>query len=79
MSINNDGAGSSPEEEKDRDDFPGWKQEHSVDYGDYLDAVMDPDDPLHEVARKAALGDPALSDWAKERSPRHASREGGRG
>jgi hypothetical protein len=35
-------------------DVPGWKKEHGIDHADYLDALLDPDDPLHDVAREAA-------------------------
>jgi hypothetical protein len=31
-------------------DHPGWRREHTVDHADYLDALLDPDDPLHAVA-----------------------------
>jgi hypothetical protein len=32
---------------------PGWEREHAIDYSDYLDALLDPDDPLHAVAVEA--------------------------
>lgn len=51
---------------------PGWEREHGVDYGDYLDALNDPDDPLHEVAVGArpefVCGVPALE--AEEQADR---------
>ena len=33
---------------------PGWEKEHGVDHADFLDALLDDDDPLHEVASRAA-------------------------
>ena len=29
---------------------PGWEREHAGDYGEYLDSLHDPDDPMHDVA-----------------------------
>jgi hypothetical protein len=29
---------------------PGWEREHGADHADYLDALHDPDDPLHQAA-----------------------------
>ena len=29
---------------------PGWEREHGGDYGEYLDSLLDPDDPMHDVA-----------------------------
>lgn len=28
----------------------GWEKEHGTDYGDFLDSLLDPDDPLHGIA-----------------------------
>jgi hypothetical protein len=28
---------------------PGWEKEEAVDYADYLDALLDSEDPPHEI------------------------------
>ncbi len=33
---------------------PGWEKEHAVDYSGYLDALLDEEHPLHEVAVKSS-------------------------
>ncbi len=38
---------------------PGWEKEHAVDHADYLDSLMDPEDPFHEKAVEAAQQDRA--------------------
>ena len=45
---------------------PGWEKEHGVDYSDYLDSLVDPDDPLHEVAVAADLQDRATRKRMKQ-------------
>ena len=37
-----------------RPDFPGWEKEHGIDHADFLDALHNPDDPLHEVALRSS-------------------------
>jgi hypothetical protein len=45
-------------EDNDRDlGGPGWEREHGADYADYLDAVNDPDDPLHGAATRRVDAD----------------------
>lgn len=41
-----------PDPQPDERDLggPGWEREHATDYGEYLDALADPDDPMHEAA-----------------------------
>ena len=47
-------------------DDPDWRREHAVDHADYLDALLDPDDPLHAVAVKAqGSGDSELVGIAR--------------
>ena len=51
-----------PQHDASRADDREWKREHAVDYADFLDALLDPDDPLHEVAKRAVQGDDAVGD-----------------
>jgi serine/threonine protein phosphatase PrpC len=46
-------------EAAEQQDSDGWQKEHGVDHADFLDALLDPDDALHEVARRAVEGDSA--------------------
>ena len=48
-----------PDRDARKSDAPGWEHEHAVDYADFLDALLDPDDPLHEVAKRAVGADDA--------------------
>ncbi len=51
-----------PNRDRPKRDVAEGEREHAVDYADFLDALLDPDDPLHEAAKRAIEADDAAED-----------------
>jgi hypothetical protein len=50
-----------PDRDARKAEDSGWEREHAVDYADFLDALLDQDDPLHAVATRAV--ETADEEW----------------
>ena len=54
-------APDGPDGDIPKPDAVGWEREHAVDHADFLDALLDPDDPLQPTARRERSPPPAVS------------------